>query len=206
VYYHKLCYVSFTYSYENKTLVPDEKETERIQEEVMDTFFRLFQSNVIDNHDAYLLTELVLDIKEMSEDHELAEPPISKTFTLRKRLTEWYDDAVTFGKIGNRIVVHSSDVSSLAYSVATMQGHGLREEDLTKVFSRLVRRKISRRQSIKWPLDADELCSLLNSYRPLRCIYNAIAWSIKQGKPVDANDYVKASKVEAQKLSAISQS
>jgi len=107
VYYHKLCYVSFTYSYEKKTLVPDEKETERIQEEVMDKFFRLFQCNP----DAYLLTELVLDIKEMSEDHDLAEPPILKTFTLRKRLTEQYGDAVTFGKIGNRIVVHSSDVS-----------------------------------------------------------------------------------------------
>jgi len=36
--------------------------------------------------------------------------------------------------------------------------------------------------------------------------YNAIAWSINQRKSVDANGYVKASKVEAEKLSAISQS
>jgi len=83
-----------------------------------------------------------------------------------------------------------------------MQGHRLREEDLTKAFSRLVRRKISQRQSIKWPLDADELFSLLNSYRPLQYIYNA--WSINQRKSGDASGYVKASKVEAEKLSAIS--
>jgi len=87
-----------------------------------------------------------------------------------------------------------------------MQGDGLREEDLTKAFSRLVQCKISQRQSIKWPLDADELCSLLDSYRPLLCIYNAIAWLINQRKSVDANGYVKATKVEAEKLSAISQS
>ena len=48
--------------------------------------------------------------------------------------------------------------------------------------------------------------SLLDSYRPLRCIYNAIVWSINQKKSVNANGYVKASKVEAEKLSAISQS
>jgi len=191
---------------EKKTLVRDEKETERIQEEVMEKFFRLFQCKVIDNHDAYLLTEMVLDIKKMSEEHELAEPPILKMFTRRKRLTEWYGDAVTFGKIGNRIVVHSSDVSSLAYLVATMQGHGLREEDLTEVFSRFVRCKIFQRQSIKWLLDAYELCRLLDSYRPLQCIYNAIAWLINQRKSVDANGYVKATKVEAEKLSAISPS
>jgi len=125
VYCYKLCYVSFTYSYEKKTLVPDEKETKKIQEEVMDKFFRLFQRKVIDNHGAYLLTELVLDIKEMSEDHELAEPPILKTFTLWKILTECYGDAVTFGKIGNRIVVDSSDVSSRISGVGGLVGNVL---------------------------------------------------------------------------------
>lgn len=207
VYYHKLCYQSFSYSYEKKTPAPDAKEKKRISAEIMDNFFWLFHRNVIENHDAYLLTELIEDIKEMSEDYELTEPPISKTFVLKKKLIEKYGDEVNFGKICNKLVVHSSDVSPFAYSMATIQGHGLREADLTKAFSRLIRRKISDRQAIKWPLEADELFSLFDSYRPLQCIYNAIAWSINPRRSVNPNGYVAAqSKVEAEKLSAISQS
>jgi hypothetical protein len=143
VYYHKLCYQSFTYSYEKKTLAPDAKEKERISAEIMDKFFRLFHRNVIENHDAYLLTELIEDIKEMTEDYMSIQ---NHQFLRRSPLSRncnWLKSTVmkcNVDKIGNRLVVHSRDASPLAYSMATLQGHGLREADLTKAFSRYVGR------------------------------------------------------------------
>ena len=204
VYYHKLCYQRFTYTYQKRT--PDAEGKER-KNAVMNHFFRLFDRNVIQNHEAYLLIELIEDIQEFSEDYELTEPPLTRTCMLKNILFQKYGDDIRFGKIGNKIVVHASDVSALDYSMATMQGRGLREGDLTKAFSRLIRRKISERQSLNWPLEANELFDLLENYKPLQCIDNAIAWSINPKRAVDPNGYVVArGKVEAEKLSAISQS
>ena len=92
----------------------------------------------------------------MSEDNDLDDPPITKTCMLKKRLTEKFGDLIDFHMLGNRLVVHSTAMNPISYSAATIQGNGLRESDLTKAFSRLIRRKLSQRNTIKWPLDADE--------------------------------------------------
>ena len=57
-------------------------------------------------------------------------------------------------------MVHSSAVDPISYSAAIIQGNGSRETDLTEAFSRLIRRKLSKRNAIKWPLEANELLVL----------------------------------------------
>ena len=57
-------------------------------------------------------------------------------------------------------MVHSSAVNPISYSAATIQGSRMWESDLTKAFTRLVRRKLSQRDAMKWPLEVAELCDL----------------------------------------------
>lgn len=79
--------------------------------------------------------------------------------------------------LGGQLLVHPSVVNPMMYSVATLHGHGLREDDLAKAFSRLISRKLSQREPVKWPLEADERLILLDTHnRPLSCIHNAICW------------------------------
>ena len=207
LYYHKTCYAKFTYAYDKKHPTADEVEKDKLGSEVMDSFFHLFQRNVIKDEQAYLLTELIEDIKEMSEDNDIDDPPITKTFTLKKRLIERFGYSIDFHKFGNRLVVHSTAVNPISYSAATIQGNGLRETDLTKAFSRLIRRKLSQMNATKWSLEAEELFDLLDSHKPLHCIYNAICWSINPRRSTNAFGYATVtSRAEAEKISAISQS
>ena len=173
----------------------------------MGRFFHLFQCYVIKDQEAFLLTELLEDIKEISSDNDLDDPPITKTATLKLRLSEKFGNSIDFHKIGKRLVVHSSTVNPLSYSAATIEGHGLRESDLTKAFARLICRKVSQRQAVKWSIEAHELFSQLDSHKPLQCIYNAICWSINPRRPTNALEYVTVPwKAEAEKISAVSQS
>ena len=56
-------------------------------------------------------------------------------------------------------------------------------------------------------MKAEELFDLLDSHRPLHCIYNAICWSINPRRSTNAFGYATVSnKAEAEKISAISQS
>ena len=103
--------------------------------------------------------------------------------------------------------MHSSAVNPISYSVATIQGSGLRESDLIKSFSKLIHRKLSQRNAVIWPMKAEELFDLHDCHRPLHCIYNAICWSINPRKYTNTFGYASVSnKAEAEKISAISQS
>ena len=79
--------------------------------------------------------------------------------------------------VERRLIVHPSGVNPVLYSAATLKGYGLQEDDLTKAFSRLIRRKISQREPIAFPPEAQDLIDLLDPYKPLSSIYNAISWS-----------------------------
>ena len=174
LFYHRTCYMNFTYAYDTKK--PTQQDIRK--SEVLDKFFRLFEHKVIKDQEAYILTELLEDLKEMSEDHDLINPPISKTFNLKQKLIEKFGESIDFHVVERRLIVHPSGVNPVLYSAATLKGYGLQENDLTKAFSRLIRRKISQREPIAFPPEAQDLIDLLDTYKPLSCIYNAISWSI----------------------------
>ena len=57
------------------------------------------------DQEAYILTE---DLKEMSEDHDLINPPISKTFNLKQKLIEKFGESIDFHVVERRLIVHPS--------------------------------------------------------------------------------------------------
>ncbi len=58
-----------------------------------------------------------------------------------------------------------------------MKGAGLRDDDLTKAFARLVRRKLKASELQSWPIFPEELLHLLDDAGPLTIMFNAIAWT-----------------------------
>ena len=61
VYYHKRCYSSFTYTYQ-PTL--EDVNTKHIEDQLTDCFFRKIELKVLRDKEAYLLTDLLQDIRK----------------------------------------------------------------------------------------------------------------------------------------------
>ena len=93
---------------------------------------------------AYVLTDFLQDIKEMSVKFGLQEPPrrLIPTYQSKKILQFHLDNDICISNFGNHDTVHSINVDPLLYSHATIKGHGLREDDIVKAFANLVRRKL----------------------------------------------------------------
>lgn len=62
----------FTYTYQT-TL--EDVNTQQIEDELIDCFFRKIELEVLKDKEAYLPTALLQDIKEMSVEFGLQEPP-----------------------------------------------------------------------------------------------------------------------------------
>ena len=59
-----------------------------------------------------------------------------------------------------------------------MKRAGLRDDDLTKAFARLVRGKLKASELQSWPISPEELLHRLDDAGPLTFIFNAIAWTV----------------------------
>ena len=88
------------------------------------------------------------DIHEISVEHGLEKPPAQFTHSnrLKEKLLGNLGETIQFTKIGNKNAMHSSDVSPLAYTEATLKEHGLREDDTAKTFAENIRRKLSEKE------------------------------------------------------------
>ena len=120
VYYHKRCYSSFTYTY-RPTL--EGLNTKHIEDQLIDCFFRNIELKVLKDKEAYLLTDLLQDKKEMSVEFGLQELPkrLIYTYQLKKMLQLRLGDDICISSFGNRDVVHSTNVDPLLYSHATIK-------------------------------------------------------------------------------------
>ena len=83
--------------------------------EVSEKSFQLFEKKVIFEKEAYLLTELLIDIEEMSYDAGLEEPIISKTFTLRNRLEYFFSGKIGYEKVNSKLLVYPLDINPCFY-------------------------------------------------------------------------------------------
>ena len=96
--------------------------------------------------------------------------------------------------------MHASGVNPVLYSAATLKGYGLQEDNLTKVFQDWIRHKISQKEPIAFPPEAQDLIDILDTYKRLSCIYNAISWSINPKRSKNKFGYVTVpSKTQAEK-------
>jgi len=80
--------------------------------------------------------------------------------------------------VASKVIVHSVIVNSCQYAVATMKGPGMRYDDLTKAFARLVRPKLKASELRSWSISPEEPLHRLNDAGPLTSIFNATAWIV----------------------------
>ena len=74
------------------------------------------------------------DIKEMSEDSSLTQSSIKYSYVLKAKLQDIFRDQINFYKAGRQQIVHPSNLNPCMYAMATLQGAGLRDDDLSKAF------------------------------------------------------------------------
>lgn len=84
--YYQTCYDNFAYMYSKKQPNIETEEQERLQTLVMDRFFNMFQRNVIKDREAFLLSEVLEYIKEISSDNDIDDRPITKMASPKLRL------------------------------------------------------------------------------------------------------------------------
>ena len=137
VYYDRRCYSSFTYTYQ-PTL--EDVNTKHSEDQLVDCFFRKIELKVLKDEEAYLLTDLLQDIKEMSDKFGLQKPPrrLIHTYQLKKMIQLRLGEDICISSFGNCDAIHSINVDSLLCIHATIKEHGLRKDDIVKVFANLV--------------------------------------------------------------------
>ena len=209
VLYHKRCYSLFVNQLRNSKWGEDNlkclKETQIREILVLEEFLDLFEKRVLGKEEAYLMSALLIDIKEMSEDHGLTEPVIKYSNLLKKKLQEQYHDEIAFYKIGRRQIVYASRVNPCLYAAATLEGSGLRDEDICRTFARMVRRKVFRNEPENWPIDFDSLAENLENTGPSEIIYNTIAWSLEPDAKKTQDGFVNlTSKIRSDRVWSIS--
>ena len=191
VYYDRRWCSSFTYTYQ-PTL--EDVNTKYIEDQLIDCFFRKIELKVLKDKEAYLLSELLQDIKEMSVKFGLQEPPrrLIHTYQLKKMIQLRLGEDMCISIFGNCDAIHSINVDSLLCIHTTIKKHGLRKDDIAKVFANLVWRKLEHTNLIKCPPKAKDFTECLENSKPLACIYNAIFWSTNPRKTKNKIGYAEA--------------
>ena len=112
-----------------------------------------------------------------------------QTFTsqIKDLISDKFKDKVGFkralGIHGAGNILHSTDVNPLDYSLATICGDSLRDDDITKAFAKMIHRKIERKKSCDDDqrtshVSFENLVYQLDEYEPMKEIYNVIAMSL----------------------------
>ena len=76
--------------------------------EVFESFMLKLRINVVRDKYAYLLSELLMDIKMISEEQGLSEPLFGNTSTLKRKIIERFPDEIDFFPQGRYLIVHAS--------------------------------------------------------------------------------------------------
>ena len=119
-------------------------------------FFAMVKEKIIHGKEAFLLVDLLRDAKMLCKNSS-----VNKTCHLKKYLTEKFGDEISFFTTGRNCVVHASDINPCQYSIATIKGNGLRDDDIIRAFGSMIRRKIAARkakatQRMSFPYPPDE--------------------------------------------------
>ena len=127
-------------------------ENHEVEDKIIDCFFRKIKLRVLYDKGSFLLTELLLDLKEMSYEFGLDSPPsrLTHTYQLKKMLFSRLGDKINIVSFGDHDAAISKD--PLSYSYATIKGHGLCENYIITI-PNLIRKKIAdKKNPMKWPL------------------------------------------------------
>ena len=100
-----------------------------------------------------MLNEFLEDIEILSEENGLQEPVIKNTTSLKRKILKKYGNDISFSPKGKFRLAHASDMNPCVYSIAALQGYGLRGEDLARSFGKMIKMKIKiKKERIYGPL------------------------------------------------------
>ena len=187
IYYHKSCHLKFSFNYAAKKEEYDD-DNQSTALDLVNEFLGDIRLNVFRQKNAYLLTELMHDIMNMNEEHSI-DPTTRHTHVLKEKIRNEFPDSIGFYKTMHQVIVFSSDMNPLDYTVATVKGHGMRDDDLIKACAKLINKSwnMKREQEhFSRPHTPEEVIEKLNN-GPLQELYNLIYATI--GPRCKTNEY-----------------
>ena len=139
IFYHQSCYLKFAVNvkYQREQLDNDDRD---LGVDLMNEFFGHVRMKVLREKNTYLLSDLMRDILNMSEERGIC-PPINHTSALKKKIVNEFQERIGFYSTVNQVIVYSNDMNPLDYTAATIKGHGLRDEDLKRACATMIKRK-----------------------------------------------------------------
>lgn len=108
---------------------------------ILEELFLERKKSILHENDAFLLSDLLEDIKRLSELNGLTETIFLNTRTLKSRIIDKFSDDISFSPKGKYLVVCSSDVDLCQYVLAYLKGKQLKDYHIIKTFGEMIRRK-----------------------------------------------------------------
>ena len=189
IFYHDSCYIKFTLKKIGRTV---DETLELLESDVLEEFFLAQKERIVHEKDAFLLSDLVEDIKRLSELSRLTEPIILNKRTLERGIIDKFSDDISFCPKGKYLIVHNVD--PFEYVLAILKGKGLKDYDITKSFGKLIRRKFKitaeEKQSPEWLYIPQAIVEMLDK-GPLPEIYNTIFYTVYRKYVTNKYGYAK---------------
>ena len=160
--------------------------------DVVQGFLFKMRIKIIRDKYAFLLSELLEGIAVMSEEHGLPVPVITNTRTLKREILEEFPEEMSFFPKGKYLIVNASDINPCKYAVNILHGCGLRDGDIVRSFSRLIKKKITNRGEISYPITPEEFEEALKS-GSLPALYSAIYHTVREGGKENEFGYMDTS-------------
>ena len=128
VYYHQSCYLKYTV---NKIAgnAESNKYEETSSANILDDFLFKVERCIIFYSSAFLLSNLMKEFMKLYKNYGIC-PLIDNTKELKRRLIEKFDEKIGFFPSGKQLIVFLIEVNPCQYSVATLDGFGLSDNEL----------------------------------------------------------------------------
>ena len=102
-----------------------------------------------------------------------------------------HEDNISFFPKGKYLLVHASEMNPCEYTLATLHGCGLRDQDLTRAFGKMMRRKVaSFDDDMQWPVTPKKLLEVMDK-GPIPELFNAIYYTMHDSGKVNEFGYAE---------------
>jgi len=117
----------------------------------LDEFYCYIRKNILKNKQAYILHNLLNDIKAISTENDLQESVIGFTSVLRTKLEVTFEDQLGYWPSGIYVIVYSLHANPCLYFVSALQWYGLRSAGMTRAYANMIMQKMENRNKVTRP-------------------------------------------------------
>ena len=148
VFYHQSCHKKFA---TKPVIATSQEEMRRYKiEDFLNLFMYKVTIKLVRDKAAYLLHELLRDIKYLNTEHELETLAAKHASSLKRYLMKHFPEEIEFLSSVKYLVFHPININPCTYSVATLHGYGFHDSDLQKAFGKMIYQKLQDRK-VYWP-------------------------------------------------------